>query len=323
MDPRDYQKATPFSFSKLADQWLESRKADGIRCMRNLRRHMKYATDFSGQQNIKSIQYGNLEDFFHHLRRTTNLADKSIYNIRTTLKAFVHWVAKREKNIQRIEFPEVRFDSPMRKTLSFEEQATIIEGVKRISWNDNPKIYLGILWLATYPNLRPIEMLNILEGDIDLINGSISIRYSKVEGQYKRIYLIPEDMEFLRSLPRGLPHMPFFRRRPRKKGQPAGKRFGKDHFSIWWRRACENLNIRGVPLYPGTRHSKVSNLSFTFSPEEIMGCGTDHRTNKAFYRYFQMHADRRREISSHVRSAHHLHINSVQEKSKKGKDFKG
>lgn len=200
-----------------------------------------------------------------------------------------------------------------------EEQSAVIEEVRRIAWKENPKIYFGILWLATYPVVRPIELIHVLEGDIDLTNGFIIVTHNKVPGQYKRIYLIDEDVDTIKSFPRGLPHIPFFRYE-KKKGQPHGKRFGKGYLNNWWKRACDNLGIKGVPLYPGTKHSTVTNLGDTFSPEQIMQDASGHATNKAFARYFQERATRRRAVGAHIRAAHNLHTRNVQ--GNKGKWLK-
>lgn len=147
------------------------------------------------------------------------------------------------------------------------------------------------------------------------------ITHNKVPGQYKRLYLLDEDVDLVRSLPRGLPKAFFFRHEARR-GLPTAKqgRFGKDYMYTWWRRACENLGIKGVDLYGGTRHSTVTALGERFTPEEIMGDGSGHTTNKAFARYYQIRADQRRAISAHARPAHHLHIDLVQ--GKKGKKLK-
>ena len=320
IDPRDYRRDAPLGFETLSSQWLEIKAAEGLRSMKNPRRHVRYAVQHFGNVNVKSIQYGNLEDFFIVMRRTTDLSDKSLHDIRTTLRTFFRWVSKREPNFKAPDFPEISFDLTYRKTISLEEQAAIIEEVRKISWASNPKIYLGVLWLATYPAVRPIELVNVLEGDIDLPNGLITVRHNKVKGQFKRIYLIPEDVTTIRGLPRGLPHLYFFRHEAGKRGQPAGKRFGKDYWYTWWRRACANLGIEGVPLYPGTKHSSVTALGDVFSPEEIMGNATGHRTNRAFARYFQEQADRRRVIGSHLRSAHHLQRKKGQAGKPKGKE---
>lgn len=57
----------------------------------------------------------------------------------------------------------------------------------------------------------------------------------------------------------------------------------------------DNIGIKGVDLYGGTRHSSAVALRKDFSPEQIKQ-GTMHQTNKAFERYFRIGADDIREI---------------------------
>jgi len=55
---------------------------------------------------------------------------------------------KRQEIIELPEFPEVSFVLGYRRTVDKATQIAIIEEVKRIC--PNPKVYLGIKWLATY-----------------------------------------------------------------------------------------------------------------------------------------------------------------------------
>lgn len=313
-DPRDYHKGRPLGFQNLSKKWLEYKEAEGIRCIRNPRNHMDWAVRYFGNRNIKAIGSAEIEDFFFHLARNTRLSGKSRFNIRTTLKTFWKWVCKREKKVEMPDFPEVKYELGWRKIVDKKTQAAILNEVKRISWNINPKIYIGCLWLSTYVNVRPIELLHVKEEDIDLANGLITVKHNKVPEQYKKIYLIPEDVELIGSFPRAFPHLYFFRHEIRK-GVHLDKRgrFGKDYWYKWWRTACENLGVEGVPLYPGTRHSTVVELGDRFTPEEIMGDGSEHSTNKAFMRYFKIRADKKRAIAAHARSAHNLIPENEQE----------
>ena len=63
----------------------------------------------------------------------------------------------------------------------------------------------------------------------------------------------------------------------------------------WWVKACDNLGIKGVDLYGGTRHSSAKALREFHSPEEIKRA-TIHTTNKAFERYFQIELEDVRDI---------------------------
>lgn len=301
-DQRDYQKDQPLGFSNLAAKWLEVKKTE-VRCFRNLKGHMAKACEFFGNRNIKDIGYAELEDFQFSLPNT--LSGKTKKDIFTTIHTFYSWLRKRKiiRLDQFPEFPMIQFELGWRKTVDKATQMQIIEEVKRISYAINPKIHLGILWLATYASIRPIELLNVKEQDFDLSNGLLYICHNK-ERKPKRIYLLAEDVELLKSFSKSFPQCFFFRHGKRKGVNSTNAyQFGKDYFYKWWKKACHNLGIEGVDLYGGTRHSSVIALGDHYTPEEIKADGTQHATNKAFDRYYQMKADKRREISTRARNS--------------------
>jgi integrase len=314
-DHRDFLGSQPMGFANLGQQWLDRRELDGTKCVRNLRRHIQYGVEFFGNQNIKDIGYGELEDFFHELRKRTNLASKSLFNIRTTLRSFFHWVEKREgrngaKQYTAPELPEIRYTMEMRKILDKNTQMLVLDEVKKISWNINPKIYLGCLWLSTYINTRPGELIQVLEKDIDRQGGTIHVHKTKERdpAKAKKIYLLDEDPATVRDLPPAMPHLPFFRHEKRKGAGEwhrarAGGRFGKDYLWKWWRDACRHLGIEEVPLYPGTRHTTAVALSEAgYTPEEIMEDGTQHSTSRSFHRYYHQRVEKRKAVSQATRS---------------------
>jgi integrase len=308
-DERDYQKNQPLGFHTMSQQWL---KMKDVRCKRNLINHINYAKNYFHNKNIKEIDYPELEDFFHQLPE--HLSNKSKYNIRTTLHTFFAWVVKRNRRakvrIEMPEFPDIKFELGWRKTVDKATQQEIIEEVKRISYDINPKIWLGVLWLSTYVNVRPIELIHVKEKDINLEYGIMNIRHNK-EQKPKMAYLLDEDVELLKSMPRGFPELYFFRHGKRK-GVALKKRgqFGKDYLYTWWRRACKNLGVEGVPLYPGTKHSSVIALGDTSTPEEIKKYGTGHETNKAFDRYFQVDGKKKRDLLVKTRCSSGAHRKS-------------
>lgn len=307
-DPRDYRSDRPLGFENLAEAWLRKKK-EKLRCFRNPRNHMRYACQYFANRNIKDIGYGELEDFFDQL--PAHLSNKTKHNIKTTLHSFWVWLIKRNARnkipIPMPEFPAIDYELAWRKTIDKATQWAVLDEVRRITYDINPKIYTGCLWLTTYLNIRPIELIHVREDDFDLINGIVYIRHNK-EQRPKKAYLLDEDIALIKSLRPAHPHPTFygqyFFRHGKRKGisDKTRSQFGKDYLYKWWRRACQNLNIEGVPLYPGTRHSSVIDLGQEYSPEEIMGDGTGHKTNKAFYRYFRLRADKRRAISAQARN---------------------
>ena len=111
--------------------------------------------------------------------------------------------------------------------------------------------------------------------------------------------LLVEDIELIKSLPRGLPYLYFFRHE-KAKGMSPGKRFGVRYLYVWWKRACSNLGIHDVDLYGGTRHSSAVALREFYSPEQIK-MATMHSTSKAFERYFRLQAEDIKDIYSKTR----------------------
>jgi integrase len=193
------------------------------------------------------------------------------------------------------EFPEVSYVLGYRNTVSKQDQDSILEEVRRISWHINPRVYLGIRFLRTYISVRPDEMRRLKEGDIDLDNGLFLFPDPK-EKRLKRVPITPEDLEILNQIPRGLPELPFFRHLKGYKGCKPGQMFGKKHFYNWWTRARKNLGIKEVDLYGGTRHSSALALRVEgCTPEEIRRA-TMHSTNKAFERYYKIETDEIRSI---------------------------
>jgi integrase len=150
-----------------------------------------------------------------------------------------------------------------------ETQEAILNEVHRLSYRINPRIWIGIKWLMTYISIRPIELLHIKEEDFDFNLGVVNICHNK-EKKPKIVPLLDEDLELVKSFPRGLPHLYFFRHAKRKgvKICKAG-RFGKDYLYKWWKVACRNLGVERVDLYGGTKHSTVRGMREFFRPDEI------------------------------------------------------
>ena len=291
-DPREYRKSKPLGFENLTTQWLRLKEKEVKKSSyRKIADHLHKASKFWGNISIKEIGFKEVQLFLLSLE---TLSDKTRHNHLSSVHQFFGWL-KRAKVIDSIpDFPEIRFELAWRRTVDKETQQSIIKEVQRITYKINPKIWIGIKFLSTYFNLRPGELLNVKEGDIDLRQGEILIPHPK-EKRPKKVYLLSEDVELLRSLPRGIPDLYFFRHMRGLKGAKAGERFGDKYLYKWWVKACENLGIEGIDLYGGTRHSTVRELRKYRTPEEIR-LGSMHSTNKAFERYYRSDPDDYRGI---------------------------
>ena len=287
-DARDYKKDQPLGFTTLADSWLTFKKQDvKPRSYSNLKRYMMAAMDAWGQKNIKTIGFAEIEDFLY----SQKVSDKTRSNMKSCLHTFWTWL-RRRKTItvaQFPDFPEIKYQLGFRNIIDRQTQRNIIDEVYRLTFQINPKIWLGIKWLSTYIAIRPGELLKMRERDIDVKTGLFFVLHTK-EGKEKLVPMLDEDKELLKKFPPGFPDLPFFRHVSGISGVKAGAPFGNRYLYKWWVKACENLGIEGVDLYGGTRHSTATALREFLSPEQIRA-GTMHSTNKAFERYLQIQTD--------------------------------
>jgi len=292
-DYRDYLTKNPLSFTHLSELWLEKKKSKvSPGTYSHIKHYIGVAQDFFGQTSVKYIQYSQLEDFVDSL----SVSDKTKSNYLSCIHNFFNWLLLR-KEIDRSQFPEfpaINYELGYRKTIDKETQQAIIEEVKRISFHISPKIWLGIKWLSTYISIRPNELRNIREEDIDLKQGFIFIPHPK-EKRPKLVPLTDQDINILKQFPIGFPRLYFFRHSSGVSGITPGSRFGQKLFYKWWKKACDNLGISDVDLYGGTRHSSTVALREHATPEQIRRA-TMHSTNKAFERYYQVSREELKDI---------------------------
>lgn len=290
-DARDYRENNPLGFKNLALQWLRLKeKTVKHTSFQSIENHISKAIAFLENTNVKDIKPKDFQLFLKSL----NLTDKTKHNYLSTITQFFKWLYDNEEIDRLPKFPKQSFELAWRKTIDKDTQQEIISEVYRISNHINPKIWIGIRWLSIYVNLRPAELTNIKEGNIDLKQGEIVIPNPK-ERKPKIVFLLKEDIELIRSFPIAMPHLYLFRHTPGLSGVRAGSRFGPRYLYKWWKKACSNLGIYDVDLYGGTRHSSVRALRKYRTPEEIK-MASMHSTNKAFERYFQIESDHIRDI---------------------------
>ncbi len=277
-DARDYQRDNPLGFTNMSEKWM-GYHLEEVRpgSQKNIKSHIRHAQVFFKNRNVKDLRYGDFEDFL----KTLTLSDKTKHNIMSTIHHFYVWMKMRQEIAALPDFPAVAFELGYRHTVDKPTQRAIIKEVQRIC--PNPKVPLGIKWLATYISIRPVEMIRIPEGHIDMGNGFFVFPHPK-ERKFKYVPMLPEDIDALKDFTMTFPAMPFFRHRAGVSGVAENEPFGEKYFYKWWKRACDNLGIKGVDLYGGTRHSSVRALRKYRSPEEIKEAAMS-ATNKAFERY--------------------------------------
>jgi len=297
LDGRDYRADNPLGFSNLVDRFLYSKRL--LKDPNAYVKRIRFAVNAWDNRNIKTIGYADIEALMLDLQEK-GYASRYRHEICRTIKHFFNWLvqSKEIKHDEMPGFPEIKYSSPYRTIIDKKTQLHILRMVQTIT-KFNPRIYIGILFLSTYINARPGELLHIKEKDIDLENGRILIRHSKTRDE-KFIFLLPDDIELLKQQPRGFPELYFFRHIKGRHGVKAGDPFAKNYFYRWWRKACDNLGIKGVDLYGGTRHSSMVDLRQYNTPEEIKR-GSGHKGKSSFDRYLQIHGDELRRLYAQTR----------------------
>ena len=290
-DEKDYRRENPLAFGSVSERYLEAKKGEvKIDSYKAILNHIKSAQKFFGDTNIKDIKYGLLEDFFKSL----SVSGKTKHNIKSTLHSLFTWASKREERNIMPDFPVIGYNLGYRNTVSKEDQIKILDEIKRISYGINPKIYIGIKLLCTYIAIRPGELVELREENIDLKNKYLYFPNPK-EKKYKSVPLLDDDVIVFERFGKSFPKMKFFRYGKGVRGHKENEPFGREYFYKWWKKACKNLGIVGIDLYGGTRHSSARALRKYRTPEEIRRA-TMHSTNKAFDRYFSMESDDLRSI---------------------------
>jgi integrase len=250
-----------------------------------------------GDRNVKTIRSGEIQKFLF----SQQCSEKTRANIRSAIHSFWTWLVKSQevRPDQAPYIPPVSFELGWRPTISKAEQTRILAKVREISWDVNPKVWLGCRWLTIYVALRPDDLRRLREEDINTSEGWLRLLRPTKRRKPKYLPLLEEDcrlVEELRSVASPLPHLPFYRHKKGYGGVQPGSPFGKKVFWKWWNRACDSLGIPRVELYGSTRHSSVQDLGQDFTPEEIRIHATVHDTNRAFERYFRRETSRAREI---------------------------
>jgi hypothetical protein len=292
-DPRDYQvKAKPLAFDRLATEWLEVKKTTlRPKAHQPIRNALEKAGRAWGDANIKSITYAHIEDFINGLQA----APKTKKNTLDALKQFWKWAEVRYSIKPLKTWPNLgAVEMKMRKTISTAEQEAVLAKVKELAGPNQLKIWLAVKWLMTYNNVRPGELVYLIEGNMDYETGVLLLPTNTKERKPKFIELLDDDIELLNLFPKEHPSMPFFRH---DAGRYTGRQFGPQLLWKYAIQAAAELGIQGVDLYGMTKHSTVTNMLEVATPDEILET-TGHQTSKAFRRYLQVAGKRVKEIRS-------------------------
>ena len=294
-DPRDYQKDAPLGFATLAEKYVSMKRQQGLKSLENIACYMRVASEYFGQKNIKTFTRSDIREFLYSIK---SISEKTRHNYMSCLRDFFRNMAEDEiiTTHQIPAMPPVPFELGFRAITDIETQTAVLEKIKAMTWEINPKIWLGCDMLALYVNIRPQDLLNIKEGDIDADHGVIIIRRpTKRRGKINilSIRLIDEHKSEIARLQKKYPAVPtanFFRHESGRSGTHPSAPFGGKYLYKWAKRACNALGISGLDLYGLTRHTTVTALAHEVGQSGAK-LASGHNTNKAFDRYCQYQDD--------------------------------
>lgn len=201
-------------------------------------------------------------------------------------------------------FPKISYELGYRKITDWKTQETVISKVKKISLHINPKIWLAIDMLSTYTALRPDDLRRVYENSLDA-NGLLTIHNpTKRKNKFKTIRLLPEHVATWRDCQAKYPALPaafFFRHTKGISGCTENERFGDKYLYKWWAKACDEVGLKGVPLYPGTKHTTATETAKLLGKEKALDASG--LTNKAFERYCQVENSGAYDVVTAIRNA--------------------
>ena len=304
-DIQDYGIQRPKSFKALAPQYLEEKREKGRKSIRKIEYFIECAEAHFGNTNLRDIDDVALDAYL----RSVPGGMKTRRNHQIQLHDFWTWALRKKKALTLAEMPvfePIEFKLGYRKTTTWEIQRKVIDKVKEQTHGDNPRLWLAIDMLATYTELRPDDLRRIREGDYR--DGFVTV-YDPTKSERKgtpwiTIKLIDEHRdawEEMRDKFPAISTMPFFRHHKGRCLAKPGDVFGKYYLSRVWKRAAEEVGLKGVTLYPGTRHTTVTETARAFGSDDARKA-SGHRTNKAFERYNQAINDGAFQVVSKIRA---------------------
>ncbi len=285
-DPSKYVKKDfkNFLFENYIQKWIDfSEPRLKPNPLRERKRVVKkYLVPFFKGMDIREIRSSHIQDFYSFLEKNhSNLSKKSILNILSELKAFLNFARKRE-DIEKIPvFPSIKVEEKPIVWINQETQKKILEVI-------SPEHRPIFIFLFSY-GCRPGEARALKWDSVDFTNKLIYIRrtfsHRKLvetpkEGKWKVFPMLPHIEKMLKELYKNRKSdFVFCHKR--------ANHYGEELLPQIWKEACKKLNIQGVSLYAGVRHSfAMQRLTKGYSYEEVGAClgHSDIRTTRRYGR---------------------------------------
>lgn len=299
--PEDYKAARPNSFNALKDKYLERKK--NLETYKKIQSMIERASEKLGHKNLREITGADIEDYLYSI---PGITEKTRANHCSQLHDFWTWALRRGNIITLAEFPafpEIDYELGYRKITDWATQEAILDKLNDISYHINPKIWLGVAILSTHTRLRPEDLRRCRENS--LRNGILFCpKPSKEKGKFKMIRLHPDHVKAWEKLARLFPATPeayFFRHTKGLPGCSENERFGNKLLNVWFKKAAALLNVNGVTLYGGTKHTTATETA------RLLGKDTAKKasglSNKAAERYIMVEDDGILDIVTAVQEA--------------------
>ncbi len=290
-DVRDYQPDKPFSFLNLSEKYLKRKSS--LKSFKEVKRHIKVAQDYFQDRNVKEILGAEIDDYIFSI---PGISEKTRANYLSRLSDFWKWMLQRQviTLVQMPIFPKIDYELGYRKITDIETQEAIIQKVFDMTFDLNPKIWLGVDLLATYVNLRPGDLLKLKERDVDLVHGELVFHYpTKKKNKLKKTRLLDHHIDIIKEIKSKYPALPetlFFRHHGGVKSVGPGQPFGPKYLRVNWNNACVKLGVEGLDMYGGTRHTTTTEIARRAGTANARKASA-HETNTAFDRYCQFQDD--------------------------------
>lgn len=305
-DSMDYQASKPYSFVNLSNKYLKRKQH--LKSYKEARRHIEVAQDYFGDRNVKEINGADIEDYLYSIEGIT---EKTRANYMSRVSDFWKWILRRQiiNLAQMPVFPEIKYELGYRSITDMATQEAIIQQVFDMTYDLNPKIWLGIDLLASYVNLRPGDLLKLREVDVDVVHGELTFHYpTKRKNKLKKTRLLDQHIETIAELKSRYPALPgvlFFRHHGGVQSVKPDQPFGPKYLKSRWDEACRVLGIEGLDLYGGTRHTTTTEIARRAGTVNARKASA-HETNKAFDRYCQYQDDTAFEMAQIVKGKKRL-----------------
>jgi integrase len=297
-DPNNYQrkKYQSLGFEKIATSWLQNQiklmeKGDlSPSYIKELKRFVnKRFIPYFQQFDVRDLKSGHIKSFYLDL--SEKLSAKTRRNIMSALHKMLTDFLDDEFIEVMPKFPKFKVPEPSWSWADKETQDSIIQRIPN-RFTDVPFIN----FMARH-GVRPGEARAIQWRDVNLKEGLAVIRRSfslnklREFTKTKKIRIIPLHPETIKEL-KALPI-------PINREQFVFTKKGKPYSESWarkiWNKAKSELDIEGLKLYEGTRHSLASQAYNRGVPLDLIGEMLGHTNPKTTKRY--SHIDPSRLIS--------------------------